>query len=235
MVSADYRLDRVVDNVFALAVWDGEWQSFNNCYILLRRDGVQLIDSGKAEHITCLVQALAFLGKSPKDVTDIVVTHGHKDHFGGSFIFPNASKLIHTNDLDMLPSNSGFIPILKNEGLIRGLAFVLVKHHTKGSIALYEHERKVLFCGDFLGFFGQTLPPEGLVSQGTELRKWFVDLVSKLRHEERLQLQFDQFILGIDYLKNFNAHFLCSGHGAVLHNNIESFFSDIARVSIYSG
>lgn len=73
----DFVFDKVAEEIFVVSVWDDEWQSFNNCYLLLRHDGVLLIDSGKAEHSTCLVEALSSLGKSPKDVTDIVITHGH--------------------------------------------------------------------------------------------------------------------------------------------------------------
>lgn len=131
----------------------------------------------------------------------------------------------------MLDSSLEFIPLLENKGMILDLEFALVEHHTKGSIALYEPERRVLFCGDFLCFFRQPLPRDGFISQGVELRKWLLNLILKLGSEERKHLQFDQLVVGLNHLGKYNVEFLCSGHGAVLHNDIQSFFEDIAKVS----
>ena len=72
---ADYQLEIVTKNVYALAVWDSSWNSYNNCYILTDDGGVTLIDSGKAEHSPILLQALAQLQKSSEDVATLVATH----------------------------------------------------------------------------------------------------------------------------------------------------------------
>ena len=54
-----------------------------NVYAILGDDGVTLVDSGWADDAseTVLVEALAGLGFTPEDVTRIVVTHHHWDHY----------------------------------------------------------------------------------------------------------------------------------------------------------
>lgn len=54
-----------------------------NVYAILGDDGVTLVDSGWADEPseTILVEALARLGFTPRDVKRIVVTHHHWDHY----------------------------------------------------------------------------------------------------------------------------------------------------------
>ena len=109
--------------MFALAVWDEGWSSYNNCYLLVRGDQVVLIDTGKAEHFPHLQPALATLGKTEADVTALVATHGHPDHIGSAHRFTNARKYIHPNDAPMLTAEARelFTDSLPDHGEIHGL------------------------------------------------------------------------------------------------------------------
>ncbi len=44
-------------------------------------------------------QALAGIGRSPRDVTDVIITHAHYDHMGALGLFPSASFYLQREDL----------------------------------------------------------------------------------------------------------------------------------------
>jgi glyoxylase-like metal-dependent hydrolase (beta-lactamase superfamily II) len=64
----DFLLEKVKDNLYVVAIWDAEWNTYNNCYLFLDKDGVTVIDSCKEEHSKHLLQALHKLGKTADDV-----------------------------------------------------------------------------------------------------------------------------------------------------------------------
>ncbi|MGI1658813.1 MAG: MBL fold metallo-hydrolase [Desulfitobacterium sp.] len=220
------KLDKVVGDIYVYATWDDEWDTYNNCYILLREDDVILIDSGKKEHSAHLVSALEKLGKMPEDVTHIIFTHGHRDHVGGSVVFPRATKVIHREDLFLLDSEmkTSFKILESDHGKIQDLIYFKVLHHTNGSIVIYEPEHRIIFCGDFICFFGQEIPPEGFVSEGIALCDWFQQLVVQLSPEEKESLRVDQLYSGLRKLQYINSNYLCTGHGPVICGAINSFF-----------
>ncbi|MCM0677781.1 MBL fold metallo-hydrolase [Micromonospora phytophila] len=60
-------------------------RSMINSYALLDDDGsVTLVDCGLKRAPARIVRGLAAIGKSPSDVTRIVLTHAHADHAGGA-------------------------------------------------------------------------------------------------------------------------------------------------------
>lgn len=124
---ADYQLEIVTKNVYALAVWDSSWNSYSNCYILTDNSEVTLIDSGKAEHSPILLEALGQLQKSSDAVVTLVATHGHRDHVGGSVILKRAKKTIQLADFPLLSPDLGkqFSPDLPSRGVVQNLECVL--------------------------------------------------------------------------------------------------------------
>ena len=53
-----------------------------NCYIIEMADGVIVVDAGWRVGPDAVIRALRKTGFQPKDVTFIVLTHAHFDHFG---------------------------------------------------------------------------------------------------------------------------------------------------------
>ncbi|WP_428965621.1 MBL fold metallo-hydrolase [Micromonospora fluostatini] len=75
----------------AVPVAPGIWRiptvgaSFVNSYALLDDDGsVTLVDCGLRRAPARIVRGLAAIGRTPADVTRIVLTHAHPDHAGGA-------------------------------------------------------------------------------------------------------------------------------------------------------
>jgi glyoxylase-like metal-dependent hydrolase (beta-lactamase superfamily II) len=133
MKDASYCVAPFAQASYALVLWDATIQSYINCYLLLRPAHTILIDTGKAEHLPSLIGVLGSLGVAPEDVTDILATHGHRDHVGAAAGFPAAARLIHAQEASLLTEASlaEFSPHLPDNGVALGLQCRLVNQKIK--------------------------------------------------------------------------------------------------------
>lgn len=81
--------------------------SFINSYAFVNSDSsITLVDCGLDSAPKKLKKELAAMGKHPKDVTNIVLTHAHEDHVGGAAeMISNCQPkdvLMHENDSDLV-------------------------------------------------------------------------------------------------------------------------------------
>ena len=76
-----------------------------NIYLLTGKP-VTLIDTGIAGMIPMVRSALLELNLTPSDIEQIIVTHGHLDHYGGAYEFkqnaPNLIVAAHKDDIDLI-------------------------------------------------------------------------------------------------------------------------------------
>ncbi|WP_167555322.1 MBL fold metallo-hydrolase [Gottfriedia acidiceleris] len=223
--------ERVVDNIYALVIWDTEWKSYNNCYFIIQDKGVTLIDSGKKIHSKYLENALIELGKTPEDVKLFLATHGHADHIEGSAIFKNAKKFIHSNDNDLVNSLdiNQFSNDLEAFEVRKEFDYALVGYHTPGSVVFYHRPSKTVFTGDFLCFFGDPISKDGLVSKGNDLRN---EWVKYLRDGGVSKEHLDCFLEGLKKINQFDSIVMCTGHGGVLVGNMKEFISELLDVGV---
>jgi glyoxylase-like metal-dependent hydrolase (beta-lactamase superfamily II) len=247
-----YRWEPVVDGVFALAIWDDSWGSYNNCYALVENQGLTLVDTGKSDHAGLLPAALAEFGYVPGDVRTVLATHGHHDHIGGSSLFPEAIKRVHPADLDLLPEDlrSRFQGNLPARGTVGNFDCVLLGQHTSGSVALFHRVTRVLFCGDHICFFGHQLPAGQLVGPAQSVRDGFRRFVAGWstswppsgeaaermaedlalrRPQDQRRYDFELFQRGLREFAQFDATALCTGHGPVLLGGIPEFIQELTR------
>ncbi len=129
--------------------------------LLIRWDkNVLLVDTGCGTLFGAttglLVKHLGRAGVLPKDITHIVSTHLHPDHFGGAFnekgvpTFPNAKFLLHRLEHDFWAathpdlSKAGVVEPMRQE-IIKGAKLFLER--AKGRIELYEGDQHALFPG----------------------------------------------------------------------------------------
>lgn len=222
----EYLFEPVKENVYVLAIWDSQWNSYNNCYFIVEEEGITLIDSSKEVHTAYLVAALKQLGKSPEDVKLVLATHGHEDHVQGTAIFKNAKKYIHLQERSFIeyPQPDEFDFELSDRGVIQNFEYFWVGHHTPGSLAFYHQPSKVLFTGDFLCFFGDPLSKDGLVSAGDNLRHEWLEF---LRNGGVAQDKLNDFLKGLKAINGFDVDVICTGHGGILDGDIETFISEL--------
>ncbi|WP_436371571.1 MBL fold metallo-hydrolase [Cytobacillus sp. BC1816] len=224
-------LEAVAKNLYAFLVWDESWNSYNNCYLLLENNNVILIDSGKKEHSHLLFSALKKKGISKNDITHFIATHGHKDHIGSVQFFGNIEGYIHNQDLELIPGNVRNKLNMKlpdNGPTVSNLECVLLGHHTKGSVLLYQRVSKVLFCGDHICFFGEQLSGN-VVDTGVGEREKYKQFVSEWSQNEEMREQhnFSLFIEGLKKISKYDVEYLCTGHGVVLKDKVNEFISDL--------
>jgi glyoxylase-like metal-dependent hydrolase (beta-lactamase superfamily II) len=143
----------------------------SNVYVL-QGEEITLIDTGVGDEYNRLDKELEQLGVEVRNVTQVVLTHTHPDHFGGLLAVQGISSpriLVHRLDghaLDVLDLDQiRFIE--EGEEVIADKHRLKVIHtpgHTAGSICLFDEVKSILFSGDTVfpnGFFGRTDFPTG--------------------------------------------------------------------------
>lgn len=200
---------QVFPNVFALISGNGSC----NCFLVKGRDKIALVDSGTKSNSGKLLSGLGKLGILPEQVSFVLHTHGHADHFSADFLFGNAKVRMHESDaafiekkdstataakafsVDFFPKIDSFFR--KGETINLGnfkLKVLFTPGHTAGSVCFLEQKNKILFSGDtlFNAGVGRTDLPSGNAKQ----------------------------LLGsLELLEKTGFEILCPGHGSVLRRN----------------
>jgi len=151
-------------------------------YVIHTSAGLILIDAGYPEQIeSVLLPGLKGLGLDPSQVRDVIVTHGHSDHFGAARYFQetyNAKVFLSAADWDLLdapPAKGKGSPapqphrdqvVADGQRIVLGdvqILPVLVPGHTNGALALIF---PVMDKGQkyTVGLFGGTVLTAGFVS-----------------------------------------------------------------------
>jgi len=167
-----------------VGVHDG--QSY--AWVIRTRTGAVLVDAGGDTGGAVLLAELAREGLKRDDVHAVLLTHGHKDHWGAAHIFPRARVHAGAAELPYLRGERRYgsllggafnrlVPApllpLRLQGLAGGEVLELdgasvrvlaVPGHTPGSLAFLWHD--VLFSGDtLLGGGGRVAPPPSFVTE----------------------------------------------------------------------
>jgi glyoxylase-like metal-dependent hydrolase (beta-lactamase superfamily II) len=165
-----------------LEVANGVYQlpnSFVNLYLILEVDGLTLIDAGLAKSgPKVALEAIAKLGREPKDLKRILFTHSDPDHTGGAAELKQisgSSLQASAHEASMMaqgqpgrPPNNAFVrlvvgmmvpripaqtvDVLLEDGqeipVLGGLRVINTPGHTPGHISFYSSSSKILFAGD---------------------------------------------------------------------------------------
>lgn len=157
---------------------------------LVMEPELSLIDTGYAGSSPRINRAVTATGRSPLELTRVVITHGHPDHAGSArelaeagatvLMHPADAATLRTNWRDvarqptrsrvfaaMTPEPPSFQPIEDGDVLpmLGGLRVIHTPGHTPGSICLYGARDRILFVGDSLQRrFGRVSFASGLYS-----------------------------------------------------------------------
>jgi hydroxyacylglutathione hydrolase len=142
----------------------------NNCNSYYIGGGVgALVDPGLTRYLPDLLTQMSADGIKKEDISYIINTHSHPDHFQASELFdPEAVKIaLHPEELQFLKGAGGelyelfgiAVPSIQiNFPLAEGsialgdqqFKIILAPGHSPGSIGLYWPDQKALFCGDVI-------------------------------------------------------------------------------------
>jgi len=162
--------------------WTNPFENNCNSYYIGGTARV-LIDPGLSLHLDALFQRMRNDGIDPDEISTVLATHSHPDHFEGVCRFSSSSSVtialheaekafLDTVGRDMyrlfgLSVPSVTVDLVLNEGDIRlgteDFSILHVPGHSPGSIALYWPAQKALFSGDVIFYqnVGRTDFPGG--------------------------------------------------------------------------
>jgi glyoxylase-like metal-dependent hydrolase (beta-lactamase superfamily II) len=97
-----------------------------NTFLLDSPDSCALIDTGVPGSVPAILRALHALGKQPRDIRHIILTHAHPDHIGSLAALKKmtgAEVYIHPADAEIAGTGGGFRPMSPAPGLFPAMMF----------------------------------------------------------------------------------------------------------------
>jgi len=136
----------------------------SNVYVI-GENNITLVDAGNGSVANRIIPKLQRLGLDAKSVRQLVLTHPHLDHVGGTTEIAGktpAKVLLFHEDVAALDLDRVRTVGLKDGDSVETekgpLTVVHTPGHTHGSICLFDEKRRILFSGDTVfsgGSFGR--------------------------------------------------------------------------------
>ncbi|MCK4730205.1 MAG: MBL fold metallo-hydrolase [Candidatus Aenigmarchaeota archaeon] len=186
---------KITDNIF---LFDGIGNS-GNIYLI---DNQLLVDTGLGISFEKIIGDIKDAGLHPEKIKILLNTHCHYDHIGGNNLFKKLTDAeIYVPEMDAENIETGkntfykffgnnFVSSQVNKKLKDGeiiktenysFKVIHTPGHTKGSICLYESEKKILISGDTL--FSDSIGRTDL-SGGNE-----IELINSLKKLQKLDIE----------------------------------------------
>jgi len=206
-----------------------------NTFLLESPDGCTLIDSGLPGSAEKILQAIRELGKKPKDIRHIVLTHAHPDHIGGLAALKKATgaeAYMHAVDAPIAEAGQGFRPMKPAPGFKTGLLFRLfvrmrpvegapIEHHIDDGqeLPLARDLRVIHVPGHCAGQIALLWRSHGGVLFAADACSNMMGLGWSLGYED-----FEEGKRSLRKLSALDFDVACFGHGkAIAHNAARKF------------
>src|SRR3954467_12798913 len=132
----------------AKQVVPGLWEvslGFVNAFLLDTGEGLALIDTGIAGSAGTIVEAVKEIGREPREVRQVLVTHCHSDHAGSLAELKRitgATAVMHPTDASMVREGRAMRPLRPAPGLVNALVcrFLVADAPKEVEPAEVEHE-----------------------------------------------------------------------------------------------
>jgi glyoxylase-like metal-dependent hydrolase (beta-lactamase superfamily II) len=126
------------------------------CFIVAGSGGVVLVDTGPPGSGDAIGSAIARVGATWSDVTDIVLTHRHFDHVGGlaesAELASRAAVWAGAEDVgEILVDGRKSVRPLAEDDLVGDLHVLHTPGHTRGHLSLLHEAAALLLIGDVVG------------------------------------------------------------------------------------
>jgi glyoxylase-like metal-dependent hydrolase (beta-lactamase superfamily II) len=128
------------------------------CFLVSHTEGVILIDVGPPGSLQAIDEALARIGATLSDVSDVVLTHSHIDHTGGlADVIDRVPGVIiragagDADDIHLLDGGDVSVVPSRDGDRVRDLEVIETPGHTPGHISLLDRASSLLIAGDAVG------------------------------------------------------------------------------------
>ena len=130
------------------------------CFLVSHASGVVPIDTSVVGSEDLIDSALARIGATWHDITDVVLTHNHPDHIGSlaevTAKADGAAVWVGAGDQARVPFD-GQLRTLVDGARVRDLRVLLTPGHTPGHCSLIHEVDSIVFAGDAVGSMGGRL------------------------------------------------------------------------------
>ncbi len=117
-----------------------------NAHLLETGDSLILVDTGYPGSAPAICSALGALGRSPGDISHIVLTHCHEDHAGSLAELKRltgATTYMHSLDAELTRKGVSLRPLVAGPGLLNGLVYRMIMRQARTAIEPAEVEHEV--------------------------------------------------------------------------------------------
>ncbi|HEY93576.1 MAG TPA: MBL fold metallo-hydrolase [Dehalococcoidia bacterium] len=205
--------------------------------LIIAEDTITLIDTGLRDSASHILEFIKHIGRSPEEISLIILTHNHIDHMGGLAEIQEHSKAkvaVHKDDVGIRehpPAADGRYrePLAQIKSKLRSVFSVLPE-----DVDIILEGGEILDCLGGLDVIHTPGHTPGSISLYSQKHKMLFsgDLIRKRRNKLLLPPKMvcsdiDENLESIKKISHYDIEILCFGHGLPLHQDVTPRILDL--------